>query len=550
MSIRKKKYTRPLPADATITEKSGVRTAKWKDARGKAWTGTVTADGAKVLVRSDKYTARYRDGAGHLCDVPAGCRDKAAAMQVLSTLQKRSDDVRSGLRSATEDAVLDHQATPIQQHVDAYLAHQTAKGRNAVRIANTKARLARINKECAFKRLSDLDAAKFDNWLDEQAAAGMSAGNRNEFRSAIVGFCNWCCKATVKRLVINPLVSVPMADAKSDKRRQQRALTEAEIAALLRATAERPLKEAITVRRGKNAGKPLATVRDDVRASLTKLGYERSLLYKTMLLTGLRLNEVRSLTVAQLSLDDPASVTLDPRAEKNREGNTLQLRDDLAADLRAWVADKSPTGKVFNVAKGLLRIFDRDLAAAGIPKRDARGRTVSLHGLRHSFVTHLSRKGVAPRTAQAAARHSDLKLTMNVYTDESQLQVREALDVLPSMTLCASEGHVALAPHVPIHVRESDSTRQNVANLVKMAVDAGFAFQSSVIDVTSCYVNEKGPLTSIVNEPLEGGAEGSRTLDLCIANQVSRLCRNALKRCDYRHFMHFHAVCKCYHFVA
>jgi integrase len=162
--------------------------------------------------------------------------------------------------------------------------------------------------------------------------------------------------------------------------------------ASLKATAERPLKEATTVRRGKYAGKPLAKVRDDVRASFVKLGYERSLLYKTMLLMGLRLNEVRSLTVAQLDLVDPASLTLDPKAEKNREGNTLAIRDDLAADLCTWVADKLPTAKVFNVPKGLLRIFDRDLATAGIPKRGARGRTVSLHGLRHSFVTHLSRR--------------------------------------------------------------------------------------------------------------------------------------------------------------
>jgi integrase len=332
----------------------------------------------------------------------------------------------------------------------------------------------------------------------------MSAGNRNEFRSALVGFCNWCCKATVKRLVSNPFTAVPMADAKSDKRRQQRALTEAQIGLLLRATAERPLKEAITVRRGKNAGKPLATVREEVRASLVKLGYERSLLYKTMLLTGLRLNEVRSLTVAQLDLEAPASLTLDPKAEKNREGNTLAIRDDLAADLRAWLTDKQPTAKVFNVPKGLLRIFDRDLAAAGIPKRDARGRTVSLHGLRHSFVTHLSRKGVAPRTAQAAARHSDFKLTMNTYTDESQLQVREALNVLPTMTLCNSVGQASETPSdqlAPGFAPDFGSEGQTLSNLVKMAVDAGFAFQSSVIDVTSCYVNEKGPLTSFVNEP-------------------------------------------------
>jgi site-specific recombinase XerD len=46
--------------------------------------------------------------------------------------------------------------------------------------------------------------------------------------------------------------------------------------------------------------------------------------------------------------------------------------------------------------------FGAAFAAAGIPKRDDRGRTVDVHALRHTFGTHLSKNGVAPRTAQAA----------------------------------------------------------------------------------------------------------------------------------------------------
>jgi integrase len=62
----------------------------------------------------------------------------------------------------------------------------------------------------------------------------------------------------------------------------------------------------------------------------------------------------------------------------------------------------------------LVRILDRDLRAAGIPKRDDRGRTVDVHAMRTTFGTLLSRTGAAPRTAQAAMRHSDIKLTMGV----------------------------------------------------------------------------------------------------------------------------------------
>lgn len=128
-------------------------------------------------------------------------------------------------------------------------------------------------------------------------------------------------------------------------------------------------------------------------------------------------------------------VELDADDEKSREGNGVVIRVDLAADLKAWLADKLaalqlvarshgdsiPVGLpadalIFDVPAGLLRIFDRDLTAAGIAKRDDRGRTLDLHALRTTFGTLLSNGGVPLRTAQAAMRHSDPSLTANVYT--------------------------------------------------------------------------------------------------------------------------------------
>jgi len=94
-----------------------------------------------------------------------------------------------------------------------------------------------------------------------------------------------------------------------------------------------------------------------------------------------------------------------------------------------------PASPLFNVPAGLVRILDRDLAAAGIPKRDERGRTVDVHAMRHTFGTHLSRGGVALRTAQAAMRHSTPTLTANVYTDPKLLDVAGALDALPALPL-------------------------------------------------------------------------------------------------------------------
>ena len=88
---------------------------------------------------------------------------------------------------------------------------------------------------------------------------------------------------------------------------------------------------------------------------------------------------------------------------------------------------------LFYVPTGLRRILDRDLEVAGIAKKDDRDRTIDVHALRHTFGTMLSQKGVAPRTAQAAMRHSRIDLTMNVYTDARLLDVAGALESLPSL---------------------------------------------------------------------------------------------------------------------
>ena len=93
-------------------------------------------------------------------------------------------------------------------------------------------------------------------------------------------------------------------------------------------------------------------------------------------------------------------------------------------------------------------ILDRDLLAAGIAriavdakgrthidKTDERGRTLDVHSLRTTFATHLSKGGVAPRTAQAALRHSTVELTMQTYTDPKLLDVAGALNVLPYLPL-------------------------------------------------------------------------------------------------------------------
>ena len=77
---------------------------------------------------------------------------------------------------------------------------------------------------------------------------------------------------------------------------------------------------------------------------------------------------------------------------------------------------------------GAMGILGPDSKLVGIPEEDARGWTVDVHAMQHTFGTLLSKGSVAPRTTQAAMRDSSLDLTMNVYTDPQLLDVAGALD--------------------------------------------------------------------------------------------------------------------------
>ncbi len=269
-----------------------------------------------------------------------------------------------------------------------------------------------------------------------------------------MAFANWC--VDVKRLPCNNLDGLGQID-ESDARKR-RALTEDELIRLLAVARDRPLIDAMTVRRGKRKGERYGKVHPEIARRREELGRERALIYKTLILTGLRKNELASLTVAQVALDGKIPyIDLDAADEKNREGNGIVFRDDLAADVADWLARKlesareaaretglpipaklDPAAPLFCVPDKLSKILNRDLRMAGIPKADDRGRTVDVHALRTTFGTLLSAGGVAPRVAQEAMRHKRIEMTMKVYTDPRLLNVQGALDTLPQLPLDSS----------------------------------------------------------------------------------------------------------------
>ncbi len=440
-TIIRRTERRPVPTSAERVSKGARPIARWRS-RGKLRAAPIEtgADGAEyVTVENAVYSARYRDHSGRLVERSTGCRDETAARQKLAGWEREAEQVRAGVLNAADVEVARAAAGAIGQHVEAYGQSLAAAAVTGAYRANALRAVRRLVAESGVGAVRDLRRDRLERWLGDAVAAGMGARTRNYYRGAVVRFANWLRDSG--RLAAHDLHRLPKADEHADPKRKRRAMTEAEFGRLLSAAARRPLDDAHTVRRGTNKGRGLANVTDAETQRLAAVGRERVLIYRTFVTTGLRLNELRTLAVAQLDLTPGReSLQLDCADEKSRAGSTVPLRGDLADDLREWIADNGLTAAdlLFTVPAGLRRILDLDLKAAGIAKRDERGRTIDVHALRTTFGTWLSMAEVSPRTAQAAMRHGDISLTMGTYTDPKLLDVRRAVEQLP--------GHAAVKP--------------------------------------------------------------------------------------------------------
>ncbi len=477
------------------------RVARWRLRNGQPRSAVVVdcKDGKlRVRGQSRLYMARYRDGRGEIVEVATGCKDEVAARAVLTMLERRAELVRAGVMTAAEGDAADHAHLPISRHFNAYERHLRAKGGDPRRIGMVRRRLERLARECRFARLNKMSVGSVERWLVEQADAGMAAATRNTYRESAVCFGNWARRT--HRLTLNPFADVPRADQNADRRHQRRALTEAELMRLLKVARLRPLAEygrqiITTEADPKRSPRSRATwkrepltvenmdaaverarqaLKDnpDLIAQRERTGREGALMYKTLVLTGLRKGELASLTIGQLDFGGPvAYAILNAADEKNRQGSNIPLRADVAAELSTWLGERlgdlreqarkngnpiparlPASTPLFYVHTGLTRILDRDLAAAGIPKRDERNRVVDVHALRVTLGSHLCAAGVPLRIAQAALRHSKPELTANVYTDPKLLDVAGAINSLPALALPTDEAAT--------HAAGADAERQ------------------------------------------------------------------------------------------
>jgi integrase len=433
--VYKKPLYRHIPEYATIIlGQDGKNYACWNK-HGKEMKAEVveTKNGQRIIMESEFYIARFTDANGRFRERSTGCRDQRTAEHKLNTWLQDIEKVKSGLLTQEEFDLSKRISEKIKDQLPLFEEYLNAKSASRRYIKMVLHRITRICQNCKFHVMAEMDGIILLRWLNKQVAGGLGARSRNNYREVMVNFANWAFKN--KSLVKNPFTEIPKSRELSDRRHQRRALTVAEITHLLKAAEERPLHELTLIRTGKRRGKNEANVREEIKEQAKRLGWERKLVYATLIYTGLRKNELASITVGQVFLDaEIPYLVLAAQDEKSRRGATLPLHNELVEHLRQWLKQKgdvSPKEKLFYVPYNLSRDMTRDLKYAGIEKRDILNRVVDVHALRHTHATLLATRGVSPMVAKDSMRHANIKETIGIYTHLEIQNIAEGVNRIP-----------------------------------------------------------------------------------------------------------------------
>ena len=391
--------------------------------------------------RNGKWNVAWREG-GKIKRIP-GYTDKAATKQLMARLEKARAQGAEGL----VDPYAAHKARPLSEHVADYVADLRTLGRDEKYIDNVRKRLAKLIEACGWKLLGDITADSFCRWrerLPKLKDGRTQIGPRtiNQYLEVVRGFCGWCVKPGRARMAANPMLAVEKIDETADVRRARRALTAEQLAALLSAVPEH------------------------YRA-----------VYRFILATGLRRQEVEDLQWGDVRLDSPTPfLKLRAKATKARRADALPLRADLADELRQLRGDAGDGDKVFS-AVPTMDEHKGYLAAARIAYEDAEGRRADVHALRHTYGTLLSKSGVSPREAMELMRHTDLRLTMKVYTDPRIFDLQGAVEKLPIPAVKAPDAIAATGTDAGT---SPGSTDRRVANRVATTAILGLSASPAV----------------------------------------------------------------------
>jgi site-specific recombinase XerD len=317
-----------------------------------------------------------------------GFTDKGETEQLAARLEHEVMLRRRGLIDPEQEALAAKRKTLLSDHVVAFKRSLGSNTEKHVKL--TMGRVNRIIDGLEAKTIKDLSSEAVELFLQELAEEE-KLGNRtyNHYVQAIDGFCNWLVEK--KRASSNPLAGLKRLNTEVDIRHPRRALDVSEIRQLVASARE--------------SGEDIQCFDGETRARIYTLAY----------MTGLRRNELGSLTKESFNLTaNPPTVTVQAGFSKHRRRDVIPLHPELVTLLQTWLEAYSQ-GDVLFPKLGRRRTWlmvKKDLERVGIAYVTAEG-IADFHAAgRHSHITELLRNGATLPEAKELARHSDIRMTM------------------------------------------------------------------------------------------------------------------------------------------
>ena len=379
---------------------------------------------------SGKFHAWFTDCRGKF-KFFVGTRNKNLTLRMAQRFEDEHRQIRLGYRPLPKP-YQKHAVQDIAEIIRQYLEWGRAQGgRNGmpwgeVHVRNRIAQLEWWKKRLKLKILADLNGIlpHVEKLLREFSASGHSGKTCQNYVETLRSFCRWC----VKRDFISddPLKMITHFDIAP--RVIRRAMTPEEIQKLLEVAAP-----------------------------------HRGLLYEAAMCTGLRANELKSLTLSDIDLQN-SGLNLKREWTKNRKSGFQPLPASLVKKLYEFSiagtpadlydrhfcrhdssCDAPPNALLFVPTK-LSRELDKDLVRAGIPKLTEKGK-IDFHSFRVVFVTYLFEVGANVKEAQTLARHATPDLTVNVYARTRDTRLTEIVQQVQDRII--PEKNIALLLHFP-----------------------------------------------------------------------------------------------------
>jgi integrase/recombinase XerD len=409
---------------------------------------TDSKTGKKIKGKSAKWWGRYRDALGTEKRVPLA-KDKSAAQSMLNELVKKVELEKAGRLDPFEA----HAKRPLTEHVDEFEQYLVDKGVTDKQVYTARSQVEKIIRRFRWSTVSDISANDVQGFVGDLKRQGRSAQTCNHYLKSVKQFSRWLTRD--RRCPEDVLSHLSRMNVRLDRRHDRRALSGEEFSRLIEAARSGPVIESIP-------------------------GEDRAMMYVLAAWTGFRKGEIGSLTLRSFQLDgEPPTATVDACFSKRRREDTQILHPGLVSLLKTWIDSRDslqPDDLLFPVSgrvnggkeRKTHKMMQRDLAAARAawlkeaedlsPKEMNRrqaadflkycncdGLYADFHSNRHMFITSLERAGLSPKMAQTLARHSDVRLTLGVYTHVGLHDQTAAIGSLPSpIPPCEQEDEVSL----------------------------------------------------------------------------------------------------------